>query len=74
MTSREIKSNFAILDVKAGRAALAEHFKDCPRLGPCPSRQRIPVTITGYIDGIHSHDDGVSREFSMTVQSVKRRG
>lgn len=68
-----IKSDFAILDVKAGRAALAKHFKDRPRLGECPPKLRIPVTITGYIDDIHGSDDGVSREFSVTVQSVKTR-
>lgn len=67
------KSDFAIVDVKVGRAALTKHFKDRPSLGECPPKMRVPVTITGYIDGIHGHDDGVSREFSMTVQSVKTR-
>lgn len=65
-----MKSDFAILDVKAGRAALTKHFEKRPRLGVCPQPLRIPVVIRGYLDGIHSQDDGVSREFSVTVQSV----
>lgn len=65
-----MKSDFAILDVKAGRKSLAKHFADRPGLGPCPAKMRIPVTIKGYIDGIHSGDDGVSREFSIIVKSV----
>lgn len=66
-----IKSTFAILDVKAGRKQLAEHFKDAPRLGPTPRRFLIPVTITGYLEGTWSHDDGVSQEFSIDVKGVK---
>ena len=69
----EIKSTFAILDVKAGRSALNKHFSKRPALGVCPPAMRIPVTITGYIDGIWGADDGVSREFSVTVQSVKTK-
>lgn len=67
----EIKSTFAILDVKAGKFALAQHFNKRPRLGECPPKMRIPVTITGYIDGTWSDSDGISQEFSVTVQSVK---
>lgn len=67
----QIKADFAILDVKAGRGALNKHFAKRPRLGECPPNMRVPVTITGYIDGVHSGDDGVSREFSVVVQSVK---
>jgi hypothetical protein len=69
----EIKSTFAILDVKAGRSALNKHFAKRPRLGECPPAMRVPVTITGYIDGVWGCDDGVSREFCVTVQSVKTR-
>lgn len=68
----QIKSDFAILDVKFGRKALNKHFADRPKLGVCPPKMRVPVTITGYIDGVHSGDDGVSREFSIVVQSVQR--
>lgn len=66
----KIGSTFAIIDVKNGRRKLAEHFLDRPALGECPKELRIPVTITGYLDGQHSHDDGVSIEFSMTVESI----
>lgn len=68
-----VKSDFAILDVKAGRAALNRHFARRPRLGTCPPKMRVPVTITGYIDGVWGVDDGVSREFSVTVKSVKTK-
>lgn len=64
------KSDFAILDVKAGRAKLAKHFADRPRMGPCPAKMRVPVVIRGYIDGVWGGDDGVSREFTVTVTSV----
>lgn len=69
----DIKSDFAILDVKAGRAALNKHFARRPRLGECPPKMRVPVTITGYIDHVWSGDDGVSREFAVVVQSVKTK-
>jgi hypothetical protein len=68
-----VKSTFALLDVKVGRSQLYKHFKNAPRLGPCPPELRIPVTITGYIDGPWGSDDGTSREFSVTVQSVKTK-
>jgi hypothetical protein len=68
-----MKSDFAILDVKSGRKALEKHFRNRPRLGECPSAMRVPITIKGYIDGVHSDDDGVSREFSIVVQSVTKR-
>lgn len=67
---KPIKSEFAIVDVKKGRRALAKHFIDRPRMGTCPPHLRIPVTITGYIDGIHSRDDGVSQEFSVDVTQI----
>lgn len=66
----KIKSDFAILDVKSRRAALNKHFKNRPRLGKCPANLRIPVVLAGYIDGVNSDDDGVFREFSITVKSV----
>lgn len=66
-----IKSDFAILDVKTGRKALAKHFKDRPRLGPCPKAMRIPVTIRGYIDCQWGSDDGTSIEFGLTVDAIK---
>jgi hypothetical protein len=66
----KITSDFAVLDVKQGRKKLSDHFKARPRLGECPADLRIPVTITGYIDGEHSHDDGVSIEFTVIVENV----
>lgn len=68
-----IKSDFALLDVKAGRGPLNKHFAKRPRLGECPPAMRVPVTITGYIDGVWGEDDSVSREFSVVVQSVKTK-
>jgi hypothetical protein len=67
----EIKSDFALLDVKTGRGPLKKHFAKRPRFGGCPPAMRIPVTITGYIDDVWGGDDGVSREFGVVVQSVK---
>jgi len=58
-----IKSDFALLDVKLGRRALADEFKKQPRL-------RIPVTITGFITGVSSRDDGESIEFTVDVENV----
>jgi len=65
-----MKSDFAILDVKAGRKGLAKHFVKRPRSGPCPRELRIPVTITGYIVGQWGRDDGTSIEFEVEVTSV----
>ena len=70
MTDISVKSDFAVLDVKDGRGALVKHFSQIPRGMNCPDKMRIPVTITGWIDGINSDDDGVSREFSVHVSSV----
>ncbi len=67
----KLTSGFAVLDVKKGRHALTRRFEKRPRLGVCPEDMRIPVTITGYIDGIHGRDDGVSREFAVTVEKVE---
>lgn len=66
----KLKSDFAILDVKSGRASLFKKF-DGVRRGKIPSGVRIHVTITGYIDGVHGNDDGVSREFSVHVTKVE---
>lgn len=68
--SRIIKSNFAILDVKNGRKSLAKHFKNRPTAGECPKEMRIPVIITGYIEGVWGRDDGESQEFSVHVDKT----
>lgn len=60
----EISSDFAILDVKAGRGALRKHFD-----APFPSH--IPVVIHGSITNVWGNDDGVSREFTVHVESVE---
>lgn len=59
------KSHFAILDVKAGRKALAKRVA---------KGQRIPVTIRGFIVSRWGDDDGTSIEFSLDVTSVTEHG
>ena len=66
----KISSDYALLDVTEGRKKLFKHFKGSPSMGATPMKYRIPVTITGYIDGVHSSDDGVSQEFLITVERV----
>jgi hypothetical protein len=56
-----IKSDFALLDVKGGRAALVRRVT---------KGERVPVIIRGSIDAIYGNDDGVSREFIVDVKSV----
>lgn len=58
----KIISNLAIVDVSHGRAKLERHFEVG---GPS-----IPVTITGYIDGVWGSDDGISQEFQMAVKTL----
>ena len=70
----KITSDFAILDVKTGRKALAKHFEKRPGTGHCPEELRIPVTITGFISGQNSRDDGVSIEFTIDVTSLSVGG
>jgi hypothetical protein len=66
----DVGIEFALLDIKKGRKALARHFDARPRSGPCPEELRIPITITGYIDSQWGSDDGESIEFAMIVESV----
>lgn len=56
------KSDFALLDVKSGRAALAKRIE----IG-----ERIPVVIRGVIRKQWGNDDGTSIEFEVDVDSVK---
>jgi hypothetical protein len=70
MTSKPllIKSDFAILDVKAGRAAL---LKAVGFAHNNTSKARtVPITITGEIVGAWGDDDGISREFEVRVTGV----
>ena len=56
-------ATFAILDVKHGRKALRKIVKD--------HKSMVPITITGFITGDWSGDDGVSIEFAVDVKSHK---
>ncbi|RWB08799.1 MAG: hypothetical protein EOQ39_18700 [Mesorhizobium sp.] len=59
----KISSGFAILDVKSGRDELNAHFST-------GSKEKIPVTITGFITDVWSDDDGISREFQIDVSEI----
>jgi hypothetical protein len=61
LVARTLKSDFAILDVKFERGRLKRLVE---------SGERIPIVIRGFIDAVHSQDDGVSREFSVSVTDV----
>lgn len=67
---KAVRAHFAILDVGEGRHKLAAHFEGIPRGVPTPPGHRIPVVIVGFIDAIHSGDDGESREFAVDVQDI----
>lgn len=54
------KITFAIVDVKGGRKALEKLLKD--------HKQRVPITLSGYLTGSWSGDDGTSQEFEMDVR------
>lgn len=63
--SEKINSDFAILDVKRGRAMLAKRVNS--------GENRIPVTIRGYIVNVHGNDDGTSIEFEIEVTDAIER-
>lgn len=62
MTKANFKSDFALLDVKTGRAALAKRIE---------KGERIPVVVRGVLYSQWGHDDGTSIEFEVDVESVK---
>lgn len=62
--AENINSDFALLDIKRGRVQMAKRVN---------RGERIPVTIRGYIDNAHGHDDGTSIEFSVVVTSAVER-
>lgn len=65
-------SDFAIIDIKAGRGVVAEHFDLLPdRVGPTPEEFRVPFVLQGYLTGIHSGNDGESQEFSAHVDKIE---
>lgn len=61
MRTAPFKSDYALLDVKRGRAALLK------RLKTGPVRIRVDMTV----DYAYGRDDGTSIEFCCTVTSVK---
>lgn len=67
-TAPKVKVDWAFVDVKAGRNKLLKIIGERHSKGP---HHRVPVTLTGFLDDIHSGDDGVSREFGMTVTGVQ---
>lgn len=62
MRPTAFKSDFAILDVKQGRAALTKRIE---------AGNKVRVLIEADIDTVYGHDDGVSREFNCIVTSIK---
>ncbi len=62
MQTAAFKSDFALLDVKAGRAALVKRLA---KSGP------VKVRVEMTIEYAHGSDDGTSIEFACEVHSVK---
>lgn len=62
MKTARFKSDFAILDVKAGRQQLARNIE---------RGEKIKVQIIMVLDNQSGRDDGISIEFSGEVMSVK---
>lgn len=58
----KLKSDFALLDVTKGRAALANHL--------LTKGDPVPVTIKANIVSRWGNDDGTSIEFELAVDSV----
>jgi hypothetical protein len=54
------KITFAIVDIKGGRKALAKLLDG--------HKQRIPITLAGYLTSQWGSDDGTSIEFEMDVR------
>lgn len=59
--STPFNSDFALLDVKRGRKALAARIL---------KGEAIPVTLVGEITGVYGGDDGTSIEFIVNIHSV----
>lgn len=69
---KEIKSDFAILDVKSGRKILEKYFEKRKPNGT-PINKPIKVIIDAEICGQWGGDDGVSVEFEMNINNIKIR-
>ena len=63
MKPAPFKSDFAIIDVKSGRKALAKRIA---------RGEKVRILIDMVIDCQHGRDDGISIEFNGEVQSVKQ--
>lgn len=58
-TKPRIKTDFAIVDVKTGRHALDKLVGD--------HKVKVPITLSGFVVGTWSGDDGTSIEFEIDV-------
>ena len=66
----KLKIKHAVVDITTGRKEFSKRFAERPHFGPCPEQMRVPITITGYIDGIFGDDDGTSQEFTVCVTKL----
>lgn len=55
-------SGYGVVDVTAGRELLKKKLED---------GDKIKVVIEAEVIDIHSYDDGVSREFELSISSFK---
>jgi len=63
--------DFAVIDIKAGRGAVADHFDKLPdRVGPIPDEFKLPFALRGHLNGINSDNDGESQEFTAHVDWI----
>lgn len=62
MATPKFKSTFALLDVMAGRKALAKRLY---------GGQKVRVIVEMDIDYVWGNDDGESQEFACTVHEVR---
>ena len=61
------KSDYAMLDITKGRTVLSRAVGGTSD----GNGTRIPVKITGYIDGVFGQDDGTSQEFNVIVTKLE---
>lgn len=72
----KIQSSFAILDVKRGKNQLFDYFrqkrlaKKSEGIGYRPVNKPVKVVIEAEIVDIYGNDDGISREFELSVKKV----
>ena len=68
---RQIKSDFALLDVKRGQFALFKALGYSGHRNGYREGSPLPVVITGEIVGAWGDGDGISQEFEVRVFEVK---